>query len=166
MSTPYFRLFTADWRDGTRLLSFEQRGFYIQLLTIHWDMQDRLPNDPQWLGRALGCNPRTVRMMVRQLSEAGKLVVTKDYIWNDRMLRDIERFKLSNRTYNGVGSSVPEPKNSGSNSTLNSTLNSGSKVSNRSTISTPNPLREVRSGLTKEVSYRNSVVVADDEVPQ
>jgi uncharacterized protein YdaU (DUF1376 family) len=48
-----FVLYTNDWREGTKGLSWSAKGLYLELLTICWDL-DGLYADPAQIRRMLG----------------------------------------------------------------------------------------------------------------
>lgn len=85
---PFMKLYTADYRDGTAELSFEEAGFYMACLT-HLHDGEALPADPQVLSRKLRCNARTVRKIVPKLIECGKLIERNGFLYNARVLRDL-----------------------------------------------------------------------------
>lgn len=84
---PYMRLYTADWRDGTRGLSFEVQGFYFRILTLLHDGED-VPADACRLAVMLQCNPRTVAKLLPVLFTAGKLFNADGLLKNPRMERE------------------------------------------------------------------------------
>ena len=107
--TPFLKFFTADWMVGTLGLTFEQRGFYLEILIRMWDRKGPLPDDDAWLASALQCNPRTVRKLKAELAAAGKLTIRNGLISNTRMMRDLSK--------HGFGSnSAPIEPELGSNS--------------------------------------------------
>lgn len=85
---PFIRLFTRDWRDGTRALSFEERGFYLQIIT-HLHDGDKVPSDPKALAVFLQCDPRMAKRLVENLLEKGKLYDRDGQLGNERVDRDI-----------------------------------------------------------------------------
>lgn len=87
--TPFLKLYTDDWIAGTIDLSFEEKGFYFELLLRMWERKDVLPNDERWIAGALGCNPRTVRKLLSALVDAGKLYIEDGMVGNFRMMREI-----------------------------------------------------------------------------
>lgn len=85
---PFMRLFTADWRDGTRALSFEERGFYLLIIT-HLHDGDVVPSEPRALGVFLQCDPRMASRLVDSLLKKGKLYARDGRLGNERVDRDI-----------------------------------------------------------------------------
>lgn len=87
--TPFLKLYTDDWIAGTIDLSFEEKGFYFELLLRMWERKASLPNDERWIACALGCNPRTVRKLLSALVDSGKLYIENGQVVNARMMREI-----------------------------------------------------------------------------
>jgi uncharacterized protein YdaU (DUF1376 family) len=86
---PFMKLFTSDYRDGTVQLSFEQKGFYMQVLTLLHD-GERVPSDPKKLGVMMQCDPRAAARISRALIAAGKLYEDNGELRNKRIDRDLE----------------------------------------------------------------------------
>lgn len=82
---PFLKFYTSDWRSGTMGLSFELKGFYIDLLALMWDRQSRLPNDPEKIAVWLQCDPRKVRRLLAGLADAGKVIVDGGEVSNRRL---------------------------------------------------------------------------------
>jgi uncharacterized protein YdaU (DUF1376 family) len=88
--TPFVKWYTDDWIAGTIDLTFEEKGFYFELLIRMWERKDHLPNDERWISCALGCNPRTVRKLLAALIAKGKIVINAaGCVANNRMMREI-----------------------------------------------------------------------------
>jgi len=86
---PFMRLFTSDYRDGTAQLSFEQKGFYMQILTLLHD-GERVPADARKLAVMMQCDPRTAARLTASLISAGKLYEDNGELRNKRIDRDLE----------------------------------------------------------------------------
>lgn len=85
---PYMRLFTSDWRDGTRTLTFEERGFYMQILTYLHD-GEQVPADTRALSLFLQCDPRMAQRLTDRLIAKGKIYVADGALRNRRIDRDL-----------------------------------------------------------------------------
>jgi uncharacterized protein YdaU (DUF1376 family) len=94
---PFMRLFTSDYRDGTARLSFEQKGFYMQVLTLLHD-GERVPADPRKLGVMMQCDPRTAARLTQSLIAAGKLYEQDGELRNKRIDRDLEPTSAEDRS--------------------------------------------------------------------
>lgn len=62
----YFPLLMDRWVAGTRELTFEQKGFYIDLLVYLYD-SGRAIKDASHAARITGCDPRTARRLLADL---------------------------------------------------------------------------------------------------
>lgn len=84
---PYMQLYTRDLRDGWRLLTFEEKGLYMEILTHLHDGED-VPADVTKLARFLHCNPRTVKKLLPALLAHNKLFISNSCLHNRRVCRD------------------------------------------------------------------------------
>lgn len=91
--TPFLKFYTTDWLAGCIGLSFEERGFYLEILIRMWDRKGPLPDDDVWIAGALACNPRSVRKLKAALVAREKLIVVDGFIHNRRMDDEIKKYK-------------------------------------------------------------------------
>ena len=98
-----FELYVRDWLTGTRHLSLEARGLYIDLLAMMNERRDRrLPNDPTELTPKLGLRDRrTWQRVLGELVSRGKLDVSDGWITNRRIRLDQEDEDDTNRPTDG-----------------------------------------------------------------
>lgn len=87
--TPFLKLYTADWAEGTVGMTFEQEGFYLRLLMLMWARKAMLPHDLDELARHLRADRRVIRRLLSDLEALGKLVITETEIINERMKAEI-----------------------------------------------------------------------------
>ena len=87
--TPFFKLYTSDWRDGTKSLSFEAQGFYARAITLMWDAKGGISADRRKLAVAMQCDPRTAERLRDTLVAAGKFTVSDGLLVNARILIEI-----------------------------------------------------------------------------
>lgn len=137
--TPFLKLYTDDWIAGTIELSFEEKGFYFEVLLRMWDRKGTLPDDANWLACALGCNPRTVRKLVTRLVATDHLQVANGVVSNRRMMREISQNVTRTHKQHDQSSANPSP--------IEPELasNSSGTMAKTSTISTRVLLPETRS---------------------
>jgi len=91
MSRPYFKLYGRDWRDGTRVLTPEERGLYFDLCTLIYDAGGPIVDDEANLARQMACARRVWRRVRLRLIELGKITLTPDgRLTNARAEREIE----------------------------------------------------------------------------
>ncbi len=91
---PRLDFYPRDWFLGTRNLSREQRGIYIDLLAAMYARGGPLPYRPEELRALLG--EKSVRVVIRvvnELIEKEKIQVVDGDLVNDRALREIEAFR-------------------------------------------------------------------------
>lgn len=62
----YFPLFMDRWLAGTRQMTFEQKGFYLELLIWMYQTGEGVKN-AEHAARIVGCDPRTSRRLLADL---------------------------------------------------------------------------------------------------
>src|SRR5262245_28297013 len=87
--TPFLKLFTDDFRSDTLGLTFEQKGFYLDLLILMWERKSPLENEPEAIARSLQADPRKVRRLTAELLQARKLIIAGDQLSNRRMEKEL-----------------------------------------------------------------------------
>lgn len=87
--TPFLKLYTADWLEGTVGMTFEQEGFYLRILMLMWSRKAMLPNDPDAIARHMRTTRRVYDRLIADLVRLGKLIVTETEIINERMKVEI-----------------------------------------------------------------------------
>jgi len=80
-----FTFYVRDWLTGTRLLTFEERGLYIDLLALIYERRGRflMPSEADFC-RMLGCDPRVLRRVLGRLVILGKIEVKNGVISNGK----------------------------------------------------------------------------------
>jgi hypothetical protein len=80
-----FSFYVRDWLSGTRQLTFEERGLYIDLLAMIYERggRFRMPSEPDFC-RMLASDPRVVRRVLGRLIILGKIEVKDGVISNAR----------------------------------------------------------------------------------
>lgn len=89
--SPYWRFFGDDWGGGTRTLTLEQRGFYVELLNAMWAEKGPVSAEPSYLSKKIGCDPRVARRVRDELVKAGKITISGGRIRNARMEKEIAK---------------------------------------------------------------------------
>lgn len=95
---PWFKFFPRDWLEGTRALTLEQRGAYIDAIAMQMIHGGPLPNDYSWLGHQMHVSSRKAEAIVEALIEAMKLKRTEGGITNDRCEEEIRARDHQRRT--------------------------------------------------------------------
>lgn len=107
-----FDFYPADWLEGTRGMTPEQDGFYIQVCALMGRAAGPISPDSTWLASACGfkhADPRPVRRLLRELIALGKLRIGEDgLLYNGRMMAEIEKVRrlVENGARGGQGSQV------------------------------------------------------------
>jgi uncharacterized protein YdaU (DUF1376 family) len=81
--SPYFQFFADDWISGTLGMTFEERGFFVQVLAFQWARKASLPLN--LLPAMMATDPRTCRRLVGRLIALGKLSAEEGMVSNARM---------------------------------------------------------------------------------
>lgn len=95
MTENIFRVdfYPHNWLTGTMDLTPEQRGVYIQIVSLIYANRGEIRNDPAWIGRAANCSSRLARSIIDQLVVLGKLSVSESgFITNSKaenVLKDV-----------------------------------------------------------------------------
>jgi len=96
---PWFKFYPDDWLRGTRNLTLEQRGAYIDAICMQMLYEAPLPDDYSWLAHQMHISIRKARSIVEGLIEARKLVRTEQGIINERRSFELVS-KLNQRRVN------------------------------------------------------------------
>lgn len=96
---PWFKFYPDDWMRGTRTLSLEQRGAYIDAICMQMLYEAPLQDDYAWLAHQMHVSSRKAKSIVDGLIEAQKLRRIDAGISNDRCVLEIES-KLNQRRTN------------------------------------------------------------------
>lgn len=89
---PWFKFFPRDWLEGTRHLSIEERGAYIDAIAMRMISDGPLPcDDYKWLAHQMHVSPRKARSLVEALVEAKRLLKTDAGITDERCEDEIAK---------------------------------------------------------------------------
>jgi uncharacterized protein YdaU (DUF1376 family) len=89
-----FDFYPRDWYLDTRDLSQAAKGVYIDLLGAMYARGDPLPLDERELCRLCGCaTVRSLRPLLSELIETGKLKVSDGELTNGRAMEEIAKFQ-------------------------------------------------------------------------
>lgn len=80
----WYKRYPADFRDGTRRLSFEERGFYGDVLDLIYESGNALVDDDAANAHRLHADLRTFRRLKARLVELGKLYLADGMVRNGR----------------------------------------------------------------------------------
>lgn len=89
---PRFDFYPRDWLADTRGLSHAAKGCYIDLLAVIYNQGEPIAYDEDYLCQLLGFKQaRSMRKVVSELFETGKLVIIDNKIVNNRAQEEIEK---------------------------------------------------------------------------
>lgn len=88
---PRIDWYPSDWLGGTRKLSAEERGIYIDLLMFFFEEEGALEADWTRLARAIGVSQKKLKSAVQTLVDQGKLEVENGFISNFRAKKELEK---------------------------------------------------------------------------
>lgn len=88
---PWFKFYPQDWIDGTRKLSLEQRGAYIDMIAIQMLSDDAVPDDYAWLAHQMHVSKRKAQSIVESLIDCMKIRRTDAGLVNGRAEDEIEK---------------------------------------------------------------------------
>lgn len=89
MTSPWFKFEPNAWLQGTRHLTPEQRGIYIDLICLLMIHDGDLRNDDDWMRHQLHTTKQRWRKNRDQLIEHQKIKVVDGKICNDRCTREL-----------------------------------------------------------------------------
>lgn len=102
---PWFRFFPREYLDGTRDLTLEQRGAYMDAIALQMVFESPVKDDYRWLAHQMHISERKARTIVESIIEVGKLTRGDDGLTNRRATEEIE-WKLSQRRANAESASA------------------------------------------------------------
>ena len=101
----WFKFFHDDWWDGTRDLTPEQRGIYIDMIVLQMREECAVKDDYRWLGFKLHISERKAKSIVESLIAIKKIRRDADGLHNDRADSEIEN-KHKIRVQNTVAANI------------------------------------------------------------
>jgi uncharacterized protein YdaU (DUF1376 family) len=90
MSAAWIKFYPSDWLSGTRGLSASETGVYITLIAMMYEREGPVQNEPKRLARQLGMTPAALEKTIDALLEQGKIVLTEQGFWKDRVEKEIK----------------------------------------------------------------------------
>jgi uncharacterized protein YdaU (DUF1376 family) len=87
---PWFKFYPDDYLDGTRHLSLEQRGAYVDALALQYKYEKPINDDYRWLGYQMHISERKAKAIVEGLVLAKKLLRGDDGLYNPRASAELE----------------------------------------------------------------------------
>lgn len=80
-----------DWREATLMLSFEEKGYYDELLNLIYMFDDLLPDDDGLICRAMPINKRTHQRLQKRILKVGLLTIKDGFYHNKRASIEVSK---------------------------------------------------------------------------
>ncbi len=80
-----------DWRDATIQLSFEEKGYFDELINLIYLYDGYLPDDDDFISKAMPVNKRLHRRLKKKLIEYGVISIIDGLFFNKRAALEIEK---------------------------------------------------------------------------
>lgn len=87
---PYYKAYPRDFIEGTIGMEFEVKCAYRVVLDLIYMQGGNLPDDARYISGLLGCSIRKWKAIRDTLIEAGKLVVSGEFLTNYRAVSELE----------------------------------------------------------------------------
>lgn len=78
-----------DWREATLMLSFEEKGYYDELLNLIYIYDDCLPDHDDLICRAMPVHKKTHLRLKAKLIELGLISIKSGFYFNKRAAAEI-----------------------------------------------------------------------------
>lgn len=87
-----------DWREATLMLSFEEKGYFDELLNLIYMYDDLLEDDDDFICRAMPVHKKMHSRLKRKLLDAGLIEIKKGFYFNKRASSEIAKInKISEK---------------------------------------------------------------------
>lgn len=91
----YARFFPSNWRSGTvSTLNLEEEGLYIRCCAFMWDTGQPIPGNESVAARLLNVQVQKYQKVMASLIDKGKMVRAQGVLINERVVEDLEDFKM------------------------------------------------------------------------
>jgi len=80
-----------DWRDATLMLTFEEKGYYDELLNLIYMFDDLLPDDDEFICRAMPIHSRTHQRLKNKMISEGLLAIKDGFYRNKRASLEVSK---------------------------------------------------------------------------
>ncbi len=80
-----------DWRDSTLMLSFEEKGYFDELLNLIYIYDDCLPDDDNLICRAMPVNKKIHNRLKQKLFKAGLIEIKDGFYFSKRASQEINK---------------------------------------------------------------------------
>jgi uncharacterized protein YdaU (DUF1376 family) len=90
----FAKFFPSDWRTGCLSLNIEEEGLYIRACMFHYDTGRALPDDYSEAARLLNVQIHKYRKVMDALIEKGKIIRGQGTLFNERVVEEIDKYRL------------------------------------------------------------------------
>lgn len=80
-----------DWREATLMLSFEEKGYYDELLNLIYMYDDILPDNDDFICRAMPVHIKTHTRLKNKLINCGFIEIKNGYYFNKRASLEVNK---------------------------------------------------------------------------
>lgn len=80
-----------DWRDSTLMLSFEEKGYFDELLNLIYIYDDCLADNDELICRAMPVNKKRHLRLKEKLLKAGLIAIKDGFYFNKRASQEIDK---------------------------------------------------------------------------
>mgnify|MGYP003150694280 CR=1 FL=1 len=80
-----------DWRDATIRLTFEQKGYFTEILELIYLYDDRLPDNDDLICKAMPISKTLHKRLKKSLIELGVMEIKEGYYFNKRCTEELEK---------------------------------------------------------------------------
>tara|TARA_R110002096_G_scaffold416576_2_gene619309 strand:+ start:135094 stop:135894 length:801 start_codon:yes stop_codon:yes gene_type:complete len=87
-----------DWREATLMLTFEERGYFDEILNLIYLYDDMLPDDDDLICRAMPIHRRMHERLKEKLIKCGLIEIKDGLYFNKRAAKEVKKInKLSTK---------------------------------------------------------------------
>ena len=91
----FTKFFPSDWRSGCLPLNLEEEGLYIRACMFHYDTGRALPDNDAEASRLLNVQIQKYQKVMRSLIDKGKMVRAQGILFNERVVEEIDKYRLT-----------------------------------------------------------------------
>lgn len=83
-----------DWREATMMLSFEEKGYFDELISLIYLYDDLLPDDDDFICRAMPVHKRQHLRLKKRLLDLGLIEIKNGHYFNYRSTKELNKINL------------------------------------------------------------------------
>ena len=109
-SFAWFKFYPQDWIDGTRHMTLEERGAYLEVICAQMMAEGKLQDDEKWMAHHMHVSTRKWRSVRTKLIDYQKIEIKDGLIVNNRCLKELDL--LLGQTRTSADSAPTQPRTS------------------------------------------------------